>query len=194
MKKDILYFRRIIKILTKMKQTIIFLTGLIAIILISLTSCKEETAKEETPETIAANLLKQGTADPELLLGEWELIKFAYTKDGNGISDREKILYGNPKKIHPTLNIPFAPTPIENEMGDRWCLNYYNSIWYICSLTDHLINLTPRGSTLVYAPVENVTLSAFRNAYSFVIKGNELIIYFKKGERKNLLILEKKKS
>jgi len=177
-----------------MKKTVIFFIGLLAVIIISFTGCKEEEniEKDEISETIAANLLKQGTADPELLLGEWSLIKFAYTPDGNEISDRRIISYNVQPIEHPYLRIPSAPTPIENNLDDRWCLNYGNSIWYVCSLTDHLIKLEPCGSTYVGVPPEETEVyGALSRAYSFVIKGNELLIYFKKGDDKNLLILEK---
>ena len=174
-----------------MKQTIIFFIGLFSVIIISLMGCGKVT-KEESPETIAANLLKQGTAEPELLLGEWALIKFAYTSDGNKISDRNTITYNVQPITHPTLIIPFAPTPIENSVSERWCLNYINSTWYICSLTNHLIKLEGCGSTYIHAPVEREITYAFGKSYSFVIKGNQLIIYFKGGDNKNLLILEKR--
>jgi len=42
-----------------------------------------------------------------------------------------------------------------------------------------------------HKPNEEEVRDVFRNAYSFVIKGEQLIIYFKNGNNKNLLILEK---
>ena len=160
--------------------------------MISLTGC----TKEKEPDTIAANLLKQGTANPEHLIGRWYFVKYAYTKDGNTISDRDAVVMHSYPPIVPlpTLTIPFAPTPAENNLEDSWHFGYYNSIWYVCSLNNHLIKLTKRGFTLIKAPPNEAEIdSAFINAYSFVIKGNELIIYFKGENDKNLLIFKKQK-
>jgi len=177
-----------------MKQTVIFLIGLIAVIIISFTGCKEETAKEENPDVIAANLLKQGAADPELLLGEWNFIRFAYTKDGKEISDRNTLGEGTPI---PQLEISSTATLIENEMLKMvWRLWFINSYRFHYSLKSNIIKFESCDRTYVYSPkydhIEREIDAAFCNAYSFVIKDNKLIIYFKKGEDKNLLILEKR--
>jgi len=175
-----------------MKQTVISFMGLFIAVIICLSGCEKAT-KEESPETIAANLLKQGKAAPELLIGTWKLIKFAYTKDGNNISDRDTIPYSI---SCPNLSIPCVPTnPTDDSLKNKWHLYYVNDIWYNCSLNNHFIELSRCGQTMVYSPKysshESKICAALNNAYSFVIMENQLIIYFKKGKKQNLLILEK---
>ena len=43
-----------------------------------------------------------------------------------------------------------------------------------------------------YTDDEIAVFDALKNTYSFVIKGNELIIHFTKAENRNLLILKKR--
>ena len=81
-----------------------------------------------------------------------------------------------------------------------------NSSSYVCSIEGNLIELSGGSSTyinVVSPHLEYDLIYAFENAYSFVIKGNELIIYFPKIDdkeklshctvikNKNLLILKK---
>jgi hypothetical protein len=137
-------------------------------------------------DKISLNLSKNGEIEPTRLIGVWDCVKFAHTKDGNIISDIAVISKGE-------LTIPVAPTPIEENVDDRWHLKHSNDNFYICSLSNNLINLTLKGSTFMMSPPEEEELLlALANAYSFVIKGNELIIYFTGAENKNLLILEKR--
>jgi len=135
---------------------------------------------------ISSNLLKDGAIKPAFLIGEWDCIEFAYTSDGSQISNVSDISKGS-------LTIPYAPTPIGQNLEDRWKLEHTNSHWFICSLDGKLIKLKLKGSTYVNGPLEEVDLQeALMNVYSFVIKGNELIFYFTGNEDKNLLILKKR--
>ena len=151
---------------------------------------------------ISHNLMKMGSVEPELLIGEWDILKFAYTADGEIISNESNF------KNNFKLKIPAAPTPIDDDGSGRWRLSARNSIYFICTLDGNLIDIEFRLSTYmnVPAPHEEYDASfALANAYSFVIKGNELIIYFPKIkdkgllsqctliEGKNLLILKKVK-
>jgi len=137
-------------------------------------------------ELISTNLLKVGDIKPSLLIGEWDFIEFAYTSDGSKMSNVSDIYKGS-------LTIPFAPTPIEQNLESRWRLDHTNSTWFICSLNGNLIKLKLNGSTLVGTPPEeDEIVTALMNVYSFIIKGNELILYFTGDEDKNLLILKKR--
>ena len=167
----------------QMKQTVISFMYLFIAVIICLSGCKKVT-EEESLETIAANLLKQGKADPELLIGTWKLIKFAYTPDGHSILNISSIVYGNSTE-HPTLEIP-------EDFSNEWKFCYHNYFRTNCKINGTLINfLNFRSITMVYAPVEREVVAAFMNAYSYVIVGDELIIYFKNNEYKNLLVLKK---
>jgi len=148
-----------------------------------------EWRKVDIKDLIASNLLKKGSADTTFLIGKWDVVKLAYTANGNEISDVTAIS----KAI---LTIPIAITPIENYLQDRWKLDCVNSIWFVSSLSDNLIELAMCGSTFVYVPdehEENHIVSALTNAYSFVIIDDELIIYFIGIEDRNLLILKNNK-
>ena len=143
--------------------------------------------KDEQPlsdEEISFNLSKSGEFDPALLIGEWELVKFASTADGNKISKVVNVSGGR-------LEIPIAPTADDCEIKrGQWRLQCANEIFYICTISGNLIELKSclRSYLGVGPPhVEYDCDLAFDNAYSFVIKGDELIIYFIKVEDKNLL-------
>ena len=161
-------------------------------------------------EQIAFNLSKKGKNNPELLVGEWDCMKFAYTEDGNKITNVKDI-----------SNLGF-----ENNSVDKGFLAWYkvgisnldaahiaqmvndaplglfgplmfgtNNHFYLIS--DNLMFFS-RFSDYVYAialtetnEVRDVQF-ALRNTYSYVVKGNELIIHFKGVEKRNLLILEKR--
>ena len=134
-------------------------------------------------EIISFNLSESGKIDPELLIGEWEAIKFAYTADGNKISDVVEITDG-------WLTIPVATTPIVDDGTGQWVLCVVNAIMYSSSIEGNFIELLRKGSTYVYVVSPHLEYDleyAFDNAYSFVIKGNELIIYFRKTEDKEIL-------
>ena len=165
------------------------------LIVAGVSSCQHNNDSEPPlpSEQISLNLLIDGTADPELLIGEWNAIKLAYTADGKKFS--------NEVAVQATLKIPSAPTPIDYEEKDLWRLSYYGS-QYTCSLSGNLIELTLRRSHFYWIepPHEAYDLTcALAGAYSFVIRGEELIIYFKGCENnvnqvnknKNLLILKK---
>ena len=166
-----------------MKRQVIVLI-LIGILCVTCQS-KNEANQTLSDEQISFNLSKDGKIDPTLLIGEWNLVKFAHTTDGKKTSDVVDISRGR-------LIIPFAPTPIEKNEDERWRLDHSNSNWFICSLNENLIKLELRGSTyMLGTPEEDEIVNAFINAYSFVIKDEKLIIYFAGVENKNLLILKR---
>jgi len=134
-------------------------------------------------EEISFNLSENGKTDPDLLIGEWDAIAFAYTVDGKRISNRTAISKGR-------LKIPVAITVIDDDGKGLWELSVVNTSMYACSLSGNLIELTFCRSTYIYVPplhIENDLTIALVTACSFVIKGNELIIYFTKVEDKDLL-------
>ena len=171
----------------------------------------EDDVEQLSDELISFNLSESGKIAPELLIGEWDGIKFAYTANGKKIFDVVKIKSAS-------LLIPVAPTDtvcvvydVETGMSSRskmWGLNSsINGGGWLCSLSGNLINLTFCGSTKIGVPnphEENDLVWALDNAKSFVIKGNELIIFFSvdeknknftsiAGENKmNLVILKKR--
>jgi len=139
-------------------------------------------------DQISLNLSKKGNSDPAQLNGIWDCVRFAYTPDGNTISD----VSATPRA---EFTIPAA------EDSDRWRLRYVNDYFYEYSfsssfLSDNLLKLYNHGSathvTPTPTPEEYEILPPFGSAYSFVVIGNELIIYFTGDEDKNLLILKKK--
>jgi len=177
-------------------------------------ACEKKLQKEEIQSLISSNLLKDGDIDPKLLIGEWDLVRFAYTTDGNIISnvaditidpfhDIEWIASQNGISIDevvdmlkPKLKIPDPPCSLKNESDDPWVLSVCNISTWICSLSSNLISLKNFGSTLKHCPnsAENDVCFSLINAHSFVIRNDELIIHFTGDENKNLLILKKRKS
>ena len=160
-------------------------------------SCKEKESKDRH-DLISSNLSKNGSIDPAFLIGEWELIKFSYTEDGKRISDVKTIsrvsdvsLSYNIVKIRdddPTQYIIDAPSGVS---GPWIFANNY--LFY--SISGNLISFAKLSGS-VWAIDIHMTdegfdiLNALTNAYSFVIKDNELIIYFTGIDNKNLLILK----
>ena len=162
-------------------------------------------------EMISFSLSENGKIDPELLIGEWDAKKFAYTADGHKISDVVNIK-------NALLDIQSAHTSSVCETYDpetgmislskMWILHSsINGGGWLSSLSGNLINLTFCGSTKMGVPnphEENDIVWALDNAKSFVIKGNELMIFFSGDEktkgftsiagnkRINLLILKKR--
>ena len=147
---------------------------------------KDSLADPLSDEQILFNLSENGMNDPKLLIGEWNCVKFAYTADGNNISNAAVL------KSNFTLTIPSAPTPIDDAgvAFDKWHLKAKNSLFFVCSLEGNLIELKFQGSTYMNVPPldEEHDLSfALANAHSFVIKNNELLIHFHKVEDENIL-------
>lgn len=141
---------------------------------------------------IAFNLSDYGECDPDLLIGEWDIMKFAYTSDGKKITDIEVIsLYSA------TLTIPFAPTSKESQEDDYWKLKLSNTFYYSCSLSGNLLKLDDRNDGravfgLLPPAIEYEIQNALEKAYSYVIKDKELIIHFEGEKDKNLLILRRR--
>ena len=189
-----------------MKKNILKLTALCMLCTLFCWSCDTKNIEDDqqlSHETISTNLLNSELADidPALLIGEWELIKFAYTADGNKISNAKTISsvsnVGQPydkiltiRDDDPMQYISDAPLGISGP----WILAHHNHFY---SISGNLIKFS-RFSEAMYASLLHITdegyevLNALTNTYSFVIKGNELIIHFTGMKNKNLLILTKR--
>ncbi|MCL2072862.1 MAG: hypothetical protein FWH18_02995 [Marinilabiliaceae bacterium] len=173
----------------------------VLLLMVDIISCqKTDPSTALSDEQISLNLSKSGKIDPELLIGEWDCVKFAYTVEGKKISNVVAISQGR-------LTIPFAYSPDDDNGLNRWELQVVNSIMYVCSMESNYIELFVKRTTyinVVPPHLEYDLMYALENALSFVIKENELIIYFPKIEdenrlsqcsvvkNKNLLILKKR--
>ena len=117
--------------------------------------------------------------DLYLLLGEWDIIKFAKIEQDNTISNVTVLSDG--RFVIPNLK-------------DQWIFYYMNQIFYDHSISEgNLIKFTKRGSTYAYSPPEETDIhNALTNTYSFFIKDNMLFFNFKGFDDKNLLILKKR--
>ena len=158
-------------------------------------SCQNKTDQPEplSDEIISFNLSENGETNPELLVGEWDCVKFAYTADGKKISNAVAISQG-------MLTIPNEPF-IENNFDieddwerirkSQWSLNCLNWNGFFClSLGQNIIEVMLCGSSFAGIPTPNVEHDltyATRTAHSFVIRGNELIFYFQALDDENLL-------
>ena len=175
-----------------MKIKNIITVSFLLLVAVSFSSCTEKVLSEE--QQILSNLLKNGSVDAALLVGEWDIVWLAYTADGKTVSHTIPLSRGR-------LSIPFAPTPTEytNWLDSRWRLGVGNSIWWsTCSLSGGSIKLTFERTTLILPPEdvkreEGMLTSALLNAYSFVTNGNELIFRLAvDSEDHNLLILKRR--
>lgn len=175
-----------------MKTSKLFIFLFLAVSIMGCNNNDDEIVQQLTDEQISLNLLNMegivGDIDTELLIGEWELVKFAYTANGNKIMDVAEKPY---KSI-------FCISDYINELGvPTWgfsCMSEFRVEYLI--LPPNLINLSVFQVSYEWAdaPEQDAIVSALNNAYSFVIKGNELIIYFTGDKNKNLLIFKKVKS
>jgi len=192
---------------------------LITLCIVFSWSCqtKSEAGQPLSDEQKSHNLTKNGKIDPDLLIGEWDIIKFAYTPNGNKISnvanipidpiyDIELIASLNGisideaiDRVRPKLQIPNPPiNPLENE----WLWNFSGCNWmeFKCSISENLINFIGKGSTYKGCSpqsTDNEISFALLNAYNFVIKGDEFVIFFTgienidKDKKKDFVILKK---
>ena len=138
----------------------------------------EDEDQTATFDSIAANLSKKGSNDPELLVGEWICIKFAYTDDGNTISDVDVIPAG----------VRFVISDLSH-----WVFTYFHSWRVVPSISGNLMGLRiAENPVATPLPDETNMFTRIENAYSFVIQGDELIVFFTGNESMNLIIMKQK--
>jgi len=152
--------------------------------------------KRDPHDLISSNLIKNGTVDRALLFGEYDCVKFAYTADGNTISDRAVLKKGRvsitervEEHSHGSVGIYIYLSLFHSNT------RHYSTINAPFDIRGQFIRFFPDGVTqnVSTSPQEEMDLDhVFRNVYSFVIRNNELIIHFQRGENKNLLILKKR--
>ena len=169
--------------------------GVVAILCVVYTlfcwSCqnKSEADLPLSDEIISSNLSESGKIDPELLIGEWDCIKFAYTADGNKISNVANIS---------NCQVTVADAILwheDEELLDHEFSVYFKVCSYPYSRSGNKIKIIHEkiACFAINVPWTNVELevsNSLKNANSFVIKGNELIIHFTGVKNKNLLILK----
>jgi len=165
---------------------------------------------------------------PELLVGTWKPVKFAYTNDGKQISGEDFI------STDFTVEMKYNELPIEAHpsLGTHRLTAYFGERFFRYKTSSYFVDLESKaliykGVSLQYSgkltedinrmitqltseiidfdwveffagfePVEPVgeelkLYNAFSNAYSFVIKNDELVVTFTGNTNKNLLILKK---
>jgi len=186
----------------------------------SLCEGKEPKSKQDL---ISSNLLKTGSVEPALLVGEWNFIMFAYTDDGENISNQavipiDSVYYDIERiasyhgisidsainRVRPWLKIPnppitfpenewktehealfwYLPIPPANRNSGHgplsWRLHACNTSLWSCSLSGNLIKLKAHDSTAKECSksIAKDIRFALLNAYSFVIRDDEFIIFF----------------
>ena len=152
-----------------------------------------------------------------LLVGSWNVVQFAYTSDGKTIS---KITDVSPPSVNRgTQNIVRISEISSDEWRNLYeRLSYYwaESPWVelppfdervslilgfrpdelFYSISDNLLNFNLITSDILvlvtYTDEEHQILHALQNTHNFVVKENELMIYFTGLEDKNLLILRRR--
>jgi hypothetical protein len=156
-----------------MKKTI-YIVAAFMMMVGSFSGCKE---KDD-------DVVKINNIDP-MLIGEWSIIKFAYTVDENNISNEVII-----------SNCTASTVNVYNTVDYDFSM-YFKICNYAYSISGERIKYIQEKSSCwqVIVPWTNCEMeiaNALQNAYKFVIKGNELVIYFTGSDNKNLLILKKR--
>ena len=154
-------------------------------------SCNNANDQPLIDEQISSNLLKKGTANPVLLIGEWDCIKFAYTANGKKISKEVPAT--------PTFSIAIIVgranySQLCSHDGELYVTIAFANHVSCYSISNNLINWSHGFRYVVDSPItddEAIILNILKHAYSFAVNGDELIIYFTGEENKNLLIFEK---
>jgi len=141
-------------------------------------------------EQISINLSIDGEINPELLIGEWECNKFAYTAEGINISRETDI-------SDCVVNIRDTYLVTDEKFIEYDIAVYFKNYLLPYSIIDNRIKYILEKSACypILEPYTNDELeveNALQNTYSFIIKGNELMIYFTGVKNKNLLILKKR--
>ena len=175
-----------------MKVKNILLTPLLLLaVAMTAASCNE--VEKNYPIDISTNLLQNGSADPALLIGEWDIVKFAHTTDGKKIVDVTVISRG---WLHVLSIADKDSIECKHSVEDmQWNIFHTNWSRFICSLSGNSITFSLCGSTFAMPTPEEITiLEALENSYSFVVRDDELILYFTGIENTNLLIFKKRKS
>jgi len=143
--------------------------------------------EDERDDLIASNLAKQGEVNSASLFRSWDFVTYAYTEDGITISDIP---------TEPKGHLQISRASLDSSPKSGWTFMYGRSIYFETSLSGNLLSVelvipsTPISDPDEKKMMENM-MNALRNAYSYVIKDKELIIYFKNAADKNILIFKK---
>jgi len=141
-------------------------------------------------ELIASNLSKKGSHNLELLEGDWRFVSLAYTEDGNVCMD---VVYLSPEKL---LSKGVMKITKYDYLSVPW---FFWPYFLYYSFSDNLM-LAKEDNLSAYSYILRVfddhkaeleILDALMNAYSFVIRDDELIIQFTGLKKTNLLIYKK---
>jgi hypothetical protein len=186
-------------------KTILSLTAFSAILLtfiVGLVSCNDydKESKENKKAMSNLNLTDYESVDPMRLVGDWELIKFAYTEDENRITDIRAISECSSNSI----SITEAVSVQDDDLPDYAFSVFFKVCKYAYSLKslstydlgpNYVLNQKESFCFAVLVPYTDDEIeidNALRNIYSFFIKDDELIIQFARAKDKNLLILKKR--
>ena len=151
----------------------------------NLLICKK---RSQQHDLISSNLSRMGNTEPELLVGEWDCVKFAYTSNGNNILNVDVISTTGHVIIPDVKNLSLSISLLSDNL---------DGIHFNCSFSDNLLKLSQYPVVVPFdfmnrGDDDTMVAFALTNAYSFVVKDDELIIYFIGPDKKNLLILKKR--
>jgi len=151
---------------------------------------KSENNQPLSDEEISSNLSIDGEIDSEFLIGEWDVVNFAYTADGNKIS-HVKTISDCTVDIRDGFLVQGEEEFLDHELFAVYfkiCLSTYSKL-------GNIINLIRSDCYAINIPWTDDEIEIKKSlliAYSFVVKSDELFIYFTGVENKNLLILKKR--
>jgi len=153
-------------------------------------------------DDIAYNLSKDGSSDLALLVGKWNCKEYAYTEDGLTFSDIETFNSQISRYCYFEIRDEVIVSLCSTKPGVWFFYGLGEAfVEYALSPSFNLINLRVYKMTMNMLSPEaydfyygtNGMVTNLDNACSYVIKGDELFIYFTGSERYNLLIFKRYK-
>jgi len=131
----------------------------------------------------------------EELIGKWEFIKFAYCDNNKKIMN-ETLIPDEEKSIN-ICNYQVDMSLFGNENLEldttflivSWIREHFK--YYIDSNSMKFVDFLPSWIWVEYTETQKDILYVLTNTQRYVIKGNELRIFFTEEKGKNLLILKK---
>ena len=137
----------------------------------------------------------QSNIEDELIVDKWKLMKFAYSENDQNITNETLILNEEKDDSEDAYNVYVSLDEQNLEFGTTTLIIHWFPISFYYSIDGGSMELLEARQTeyiyRIYTDTGNDILHALNNTQKYVIKGNEMSIYFTGLKEKNVLILRK---
>ena len=137
----------------------------------------------------------QSNMENELIVGKWKLMKFAYSVNNQTIANETLILNEEKDSNADAYCVYISPDEKNLEFGTSSMVVEWFPIYFYYSIEGSSMEFleirNPSYIYRMYTDTGNDILHALNNTQKYVIKGNEMSIYFTGLKGKNVLILKK---